>query len=118
MSKIRFPRKLKKELKKKNLYELACLLCDYCYIKSANGIIDKIHEIIDSTKKFHDELCEIVEEYPEFGDFIIEFKKGLMSPAEAMKKYFDFPLTEDKIELTLEEFKDQKQVFKNQYIVE
>jgi hypothetical protein len=81
MSKRRFPRKLKKELKKKGIYESACLIGKHIYLK---------YEFVDRVGKFHDVLNQVVEEHPEFLMFISDLHEGLMSPAEAVEKYFDF----------------------------
>lgn len=94
MSKIRFPRKLKKELKKKGIYESACLkqmlIGKHIYLKPVNGIAAKLHEFVDAVEKIHDELNQVVEEHPEFLMFISDLHEGLMSPVEAAEKYFDF----------------------------
>jgi hypothetical protein len=44
--------------------------------------------LVESIVAFHDDLNEVVEEFPEFGDFIIGLRNGL-SPQEAIAMYFD-----------------------------
>lgn len=51
-------------------------------------LMDSLLPLVESIVSFHDDLNEVVEEFPEFGDMVIGLRNG-MTPQEAIATYFD-----------------------------
>jgi hypothetical protein len=57
-------------------------------VSTPDAVIAALVPLVESIVSFHDDLNEVVEEFPEFGDFIIGLRKGF-SPQEAAARYLD-----------------------------
>lgn len=51
-------------------------------------LIAAVTPLVENIVSFHDDLNEVVEEFPEFGDFLIALRKGY-TPAQAIAMFFD-----------------------------
>lgn len=56
--------------------------------ENPDSVMEALLPFVQSIVQFHDDLNEVVEEFPEFGDFIIGLRQG-MSPQEAIATFFD-----------------------------
>lgn len=57
-------------------------------ISSTDALFASLEPLVMSIVSFHDDMNEVVEEFPEFGDFIIGLRKGF-TPQEAAARYLD-----------------------------
>jgi hypothetical protein len=57
-------------------------------VSTPEKLMSSLLPLVESTVSLHDDLYEVVEEFPEFGDFIIGLRKGY-TPQQAIAMYFD-----------------------------
>lgn len=57
-------------------------------VSSTDAVLSSLVPIAESIVSFHDDMNEVVEEFPEFGDFIIGLRKGF-TPQESAARYLD-----------------------------
>lgn len=57
-------------------------------VSGPDALMASLVPLVESIVSFHDDLNEVVEEFPEFGDFIIGLRKGY-TPQQAIAMYFD-----------------------------
>lgn len=57
-------------------------------VSSTDNLLTSLLPLVESIVSFHDDLNEVVEEFPEFGDFIIGLRKGF-TPQESAARYLD-----------------------------
>jgi len=57
-------------------------------VSTPEAVMASMLPLAENLVSFHDDLNEVVEEVPEFGDFLIGLRQG-MTPQEAIAAYFD-----------------------------
>ena len=57
-------------------------------VSTPEKLMASLLPLVESTVSLHDDLYGVVEEFPEFGDFIIGLRKGY-TPQQAIAMYFD-----------------------------
>lgn len=57
-------------------------------VSNTNTLLASLVPFVESIVSFHDDMNEVVEEFPEFGDFIIGLRKGF-TPQESAARYLD-----------------------------
>ncbi len=57
-------------------------------VSTPEKLMSSLLPLVESTVSLHDDLYGVVEEFPEFGDFIIGLRKGY-TPQQAIAMYFD-----------------------------
>jgi len=57
-------------------------------VSTPEKLMSSLLPLVESTISFHDDLYGVVEEFPEFGDFIIGLRRGY-TPQQAIAMYFD-----------------------------
>lgn len=57
-------------------------------VSTPEKLMSSLLPLVENTVSLHDDLYQVVEEFPEFGDFILGLRKGY-TPQQAMAMYFD-----------------------------
>jgi hypothetical protein len=57
-------------------------------VSTPEKLMASLLPLVEQTVSLHDDLYQVVEEFPEFGDFILGLRKGY-TPQQAMAMYFD-----------------------------
>jgi len=57
-------------------------------VSTPENLMTALLPLVENTVSLHDDLYDVVEEFPEFGDFILGLRKGY-TPQQAIAMYFD-----------------------------
>jgi len=57
-------------------------------VSTSEKLMASLLPLVENTVSLHDDLYQVVEEFPEFGDFILGLRKGY-TPQQAIAMYFD-----------------------------
>jgi len=57
-------------------------------VSTTEKLMSSLLPLVEKTVSLHDDLYQVVEEFPEFGDFILGLRKGY-TPQQAIAMYFD-----------------------------
>jgi len=57
-------------------------------VSTPEKLMESLLPLVEKTVSLHDDLYQVVEEFPEFGDFLLGLRKGY-TPQQAMAMYFD-----------------------------
>lgn len=79
---------LKENSAQKKLEEVVLRFNPDADVSSTDALLASLLPLVESIVAFHDDMNEVVEEVPEFGDFIIGLRKGY-TPQQAFAMNFD-----------------------------